>query len=205
EIEHSLSEVGPVDVGVEVEGEIALAVVLQGLVRHHRTKVGAADADVDDVAYAFGGVTLPAAAADEVTESAHGIEHGVDFRHDVFTVHQDGCALGRAQGNVQDGTVLRDVDLVAAEHGFEPVAQTGLLREIEEELQGFASDAVLRVVEVEAEGFDGQMFAAGSVVREQLTELQVSHLLVMCSERFPGSAFGDSGASGWFDASCHAS
>ena len=48
-----------VDVGDEAEGQVALAVVAQRLVRHHRPEVGAADADVDDVADRLAGVPLP--------------------------------------------------------------------------------------------------------------------------------------------------
>ena len=63
EVAHGLGEVGAVDVGDEAERQIAVAVVLERLVGHHRAEVGAADADVDDVADALAGVALPLAAA----------------------------------------------------------------------------------------------------------------------------------------------
>ncbi len=59
---------------------LAVAVVLERLVGHHRPEVGAADADVDDVADALAGVALPRAAADAVGEVGHLVEHGVDLR-----------------------------------------------------------------------------------------------------------------------------
>ena len=43
----------------------------------------------------------------------------VDLRHDIFAVDQDRCVFGRAQGDVQHGALLGDVDLVAAEHGVD--------------------------------------------------------------------------------------
>ena len=58
--------------------------------------------------------------------------------------------LRRAQGHVQDGPVFRDVDLLAAEHGVDPRPQAGFLGQLEEELEGFVGDAILRVIEVEA-------------------------------------------------------
>ena len=64
EVADGFDEVGAIDVGDEAEGEVALAVVLQRLVGHDRAEVGAADADVDDVADALAGVSLPLAAAD---------------------------------------------------------------------------------------------------------------------------------------------
>ena len=69
---------------------------------------------------ALAGVTFPRAAADAVGEPGHLVEHGVDFGHHVLAVDEDRCALGRPQGHVQDGPVLRDVDLLAAEHGVDP-------------------------------------------------------------------------------------
>ena len=124
--------------------------MLQRLVGHHRPEVGAADADVDDVANAFAGVAFPGAAAHAVGEISHLVEHGVDLRHHVLAIDDDRCASRRAQGHVQDGAVFRDVDLLAPEHGVDPRAQSGFLRQLQEELEGFVGDAILRVVQIEA-------------------------------------------------------
>ena len=105
----------------------AVAVVLQRLVGHHRPEVGAADADVDDVADALAGVALPRAAADAVGEVGHPVEHRVDVGHDVLAVDDDRRASRRAQRDVQHGAVLGDVDLLAAEHRVDARAQAGLL------------------------------------------------------------------------------
>ena len=43
-------EIGRVDIGDEAERQVAVGVMAQGLVGHHRPQVGPADADVDDVA-----------------------------------------------------------------------------------------------------------------------------------------------------------
>ena len=74
EVARGFGEVGAVDVGDEAEGEVALRVVLQRFVGHDRAEVGAADADVDDVADALAGVALPLAAADAVGEGGHLVE-----------------------------------------------------------------------------------------------------------------------------------
>ena len=109
----------------------AVAVVLERLVGHHRAEVGAADADVDDVADALAGVALPVAAAHAVGEGRHRVEHGVDVGHDVLAVDHDRRAARGAQGDVQHGPVLGDVDLVAAEHGVDALAQAGLLGQLQ--------------------------------------------------------------------------
>ena len=63
EIARGFGEIGAVDVGYETEGHVALAVMAQGFVGHHRPEIGTADADIDDVADALAGVALPFAAA----------------------------------------------------------------------------------------------------------------------------------------------
>ena len=109
----------------------AVAVVPQRLVRHHRPEIGAADADVDDVANPLAGVALPRAAADAVGEVGHLVEHGVHLRHDVLAVDDDRRALRRAQRHVQHGPILGDVDLLAAEHGVDPRPQAALVRQLQ--------------------------------------------------------------------------
>jgi hypothetical protein len=111
-------EVGAVDVGDEEEVEVALRVMLQRFVRHDGTEIGAADADVDDVLDALSGVAFPIARANLVGEAAHLVEHLMDFGNDVFAVEDDGLGLGCAQGDVKDGAILGDVDLLAGEHRF---------------------------------------------------------------------------------------
>ena len=98
----------------------ALAVVAERLVGHHGPEVRAADADVDHVPDALAGMALPLAAADAVGEAGHLVEHGVDVRDDVLPVHDDRGVPRRAQGDVEDGPVLGDVDLLAAEHRVDP-------------------------------------------------------------------------------------
>ena len=67
------------------------------------------------------------AAADAVGESGHFVEHGVDVGNDIFAIDHDGFALGRAQSNVQDRALFRDVDFLAAKHGVDAFAQAGFL------------------------------------------------------------------------------
>ena len=45
----------------------------------------------------------------------------------------------RAQGDVQHGAVLREVDLVAAEHGVDPRAQAGFLGQLQQAASSVSS------------------------------------------------------------------
>src|SRR5581483_10340522 len=114
-------EVGRVHVGYEAKGEIAPGVGAKRLVRHHRAEVGAADADVDDVADRLAGPAPPLARADALGEGRHTVEHLVDGGHDVLAVDTDVGAARRPQGYVQDGAILGHVDLLAGEHRLDPL------------------------------------------------------------------------------------
>ncbi len=170
EIAGGLGEIGAIDVGDEPEGQVALAVVPQGLVRHHRPQVGPADADVDDVADRLAGVALPLPAAHPVGEVGHLVEHGMHLGHHVLAVHDDGLPLGGAQGHVQDGPLLGDVDLLPPKHGIDAGPQAGFLGQLQEELQRLVGDAVLRVIEVDADGLGGQALPALGDLRRRVSE-----------------------------------
>ena len=85
----------------------------------------------------------------------------------VLAVDVDDRSLGSAEGDVQNGAILGDVDLVAAEHRIDPAAQVRLGGESEEQLHGFVDDAVLRVIGEEADGFESEPFAASGILGEE--------------------------------------
>ena len=128
EVVGGFPEVGAVDVAHEPERHVALREVAQRVVGHVRSEVGAADADVDDVADALAGVADPLPAAHALGEVGHLAQHRVHRGDDVLAVDLDHRALGRAQRGVQHGAVLGDVDLLAPEHGVDAVAQAAPAR-----------------------------------------------------------------------------
>jgi hypothetical protein len=97
----------------------------------------------------------------------------VDLGHDVFAVHDDGLPFGGAQGHVQDGPLLRDVDLLAPEHGIDASPQAGLLRQLQKEPECLVGDAVLRIVKVDADGLSCHALPALWIVREELPKMQL--------------------------------
>ena len=50
-------------------------------------------------------------------------------------------------------------------------AQAAVLREADEQRQRLVGDPVLRIIEIDARGLDGQPFAAPRIAREQLAEM----------------------------------
>jgi hypothetical protein len=73
---------------------------------------------------------LPLAAADASAKAAILSSTSCTSGTTSFAVDEMDSDFGRAQGDVQDGAVLGDVDLVAAEHGVDALAQAGLFGEL---------------------------------------------------------------------------
>src|SRR5262249_27490611 len=133
-------------------------------------------------------VALPRAAADATREVGHPVEHGVDLGHHVPALDDDGGPLRRAQGDVEGGAPLRDVDLLAAEHRVDPRSEAGLVRQPQQQPQRLVGDAVLRVVEMEVDGVDRETLAALRIVREEPAQMPVPDLPMVRRERLPGGA-----------------
>ena len=73
-----------------------------------------------------------------------------------------------AQRDMQDGAVLRDIDLIAAEHGVDAIAQPRLLREPQQQSQCLVGDPVLGIVEIDPGRFERQPLAAVAIVGKKL-------------------------------------
>ncbi|VTR70981.1 conserved hypothetical protein [Desulfosarcina cetonica] len=95
QVEGRLGKVGTVDVGDEAHRQVASAVVAQGFVGHDRPQVGAADADVDDIADRQAGEPLPAAVTHPFGEGGHAIQHRVHLGHHVGAINHDPFTLRR--------------------------------------------------------------------------------------------------------------
>ena len=180
EAAHGLLEIRAVDVGYEAEIEIAFAVAAEGLVGHHGSEIAAADADVDDVGDGLPGEAEPFAGAHLVGELRHLAEH---LLHRLARLgHLFGgerLACGGAQGRMQYGALLGDVDGVSAEHGVDAIAQAAIFDERDQQAQGLGGDAVLGVVEVQARRFGAHACAARRIFVEEVSKMPLLDLLVV--------------------------
>ena len=89
------------------------------------------------------------------------------------------------------GAVFREIDLLTAEHGIDPLAQAGFLRELQEEREGFVGEAILRVIQVEARRLRRHAFAALGIIREELAEMQFADFLMVSGEGLPCPTFSE--------------
>ena len=130
-------------------------------------------------------MSFPFAAADAIREIRHLVEDGVDLGHDVLSIHQDGCALGRAQGHVQDGAFLREVDFVPAKHGVDLRPQARFLGQLDEECSGLVGDAIFGIIKEDARGLGRQPLSALWVLGEKLSQMEIANLFVVSLQGFP--------------------
>jgi hypothetical protein len=177
--------VGTVDVGDEAKRHGALAVMLQGFIGHHRPQVGAADADVNNVSNPLARVPFPLAAPHPLGKIRHLIENGMDLRHYVLAIDDDGCSSRCAQRHVQHRPVFRDVDFFASKHGIDAFAQSGLVGELQKQLQRFIGDTVLRVIQIEPRSFVSHALAACEIIRKKLSEMQLAEILMVSLKGLP--------------------
>jgi hypothetical protein len=132
QIVRRLDEIGAVDIGDEPEAHRPVAVGPKRPVGHLGAEIGAADADVDDVADSSTGMAGPDARANLLGKGRHPVENLVDLRNHVVAVDLDPRASRGTQGDVKNGAFLGDIDLLAAEHLIPPGSDAARLRQAKE-------------------------------------------------------------------------
>ena len=163
-----LARIGGVNVGDEAALQALLHVGLERLVRHDGTQVGAADANVDDRLDGLAGDADPLAGADAAGEGVDLLQDLVHVGNRVLAVHGQGVGRGAAQRGMQDGAVLGDVDVLARKHAVAQVRHARLLGEREQVVQQRGAHEVLRQVDVQVGGLEGELLRAFGIVRKHL-------------------------------------
>ena len=90
---------------------------------------------------------LPLATTDSVGEIGHTVEHGVHLWRHVLAVHDYGCISRCTQRGVQNRSLLRDIDFLSAKHRVDSFPQARFLGELQQQVEGFGRDAILRIIE----------------------------------------------------------
>lgn len=148
-------DVDRVDVGKEAEaaalgGGGSVTLVTEGLEDELGSEVRAADADGHDVGEGLAGHASALAAAHGVRECFHAVKHGVHVRDHVLAVHSERGALGSTERSVSHGAVLRDVEVLAAEHGGNLALNARGAGKVVELAHGLDSDPLAAVVKHDA-------------------------------------------------------
>jgi hypothetical protein len=153
-----LGNVGSIDVGDKVDVEVLGPVRFERLAHHHRSQVGSSDSDVDDRGDALARVALPLARTNLVGELGHVVQHAL---HLVNTLLLDlELAPNVPQRDVQHGTVLRGVDVLAGKHLIAGGLDAGFAGELDEGREDVVVDEVFGEVDEEVDVFRGVVVAA---------------------------------------------
>ena len=123
-------------------------------------------------------------------KSAIRVQHFMDLRHDVLAIHQNAGIFGRPQRHVQHRALFRDVDFVAPEHGVDPLPQSGLGCEFEEQFQGLVGDAVFRVIQVKAHSLQVIRSPRFGSCANKSRRCKLARLFEVCRQSAPGFALG---------------
>ena len=162
--------------------ERGIAELPQGAIGHLRPEIRPADPDIHDVANALAAMPGPLARAHLVGKLRHPVEDRMNLGDDVLSVDEDFLTAGRAQRHMQHRAVLAHVDLFSREHRVPPRLDSARPGEAHEQANGLVRDAVLRIVEEESGGFDGEPLGAPGVAREQGPQVQIPDALDSASE-----------------------
>ena len=103
----------------------------------------AADTNMDNVGNCR---TLPAApltVAHFIRQICHADADRFDRRHDVNAIEQQRLIGQATQRRVQHCPTFGDIDTIAAKHCFDVLAECPCARQLHQERNGFASDALL--------------------------------------------------------------
>jgi hypothetical protein len=171
EVARRLGEIRAIHIRDETEGHVALAVVFQRLVGHHRPEVGAADADVDYISDAFAGMALPRAAADMIPQTSPSCRARREPR-ERHPRHRRRFARPLGARNATCRTARCSVTLILSPANMASMCwRRPDCSASSRAAARFRCDSVLRVVEVETQGLQREAFAALRILREELPKV----------------------------------
>ena len=78
------------------------------------------------------------------------------LRHHVDAVDDEAGVAWQPQRGVQHRAILGDVDVLARQHGVSPLRHADLLGEVDQGIQDLAGHQVLRQVDVQVTGGEGE-------------------------------------------------
>jgi len=154
-----------------VDAQTGLGIGFEGFGDHDGAEVRPTDADVHDVGDGLAAISFPGAGADGIGELAHVREDGVDAGHDVLAIDVNGAIGSVAEGDVKNGAVFGDVDLVSAEHAIAPFLDFGLSGKIEKKAQGLVGDAVFGKIQENVVEAEGELLKSLRVLSEEVAHV----------------------------------
>ncbi len=109
----------------------------------------------------------------------------MDVADDVAAVHEQRPLPRHPQGDVQDRTILGDVDPLAGEHRPGSLGHAGFAGELHQQGERLVGEAILRVVEPQPLGFGDQALTPVRVGGEEVAQMRLADLGVMTLQLSP--------------------
>ncbi len=184
-------QIGRVDIRDEAGADPGIGIMPQCAMHHIRAEIRTADADIHHGLEAFAGSAPPRTRAHRVGEFTHPPQHLAHLGARVRAIHDDRLALGQAQRDMFDGAVLRGVDVIAAQHRVAVLGDPGLVRQFDQQMQGFPVDTVLAVVDVQVAHLDDQVAATVGILGEEFTQMSTGDGTVVLVQFPPSRRCGD--------------
>ena len=165
--------------------------IAQGAGDHQRAQVRAADTEVDHVGDRLAGGAAPLAAVEGVDHLGQVLEALVDGRHDILAVHLEAGGARQTQRGVQRRTVFGAIDMFTGQQALDALLDTGFARQIQQQLQGLALEALLGEIQTQPRGRarEGRhsVTPLRRILGEQVLQMHIGHLLLMMPrESLPG-------------------
>ena len=122
------------------------------------------------------------------------------LRHDILAIDQypwiaRGIARGiprRAQGDMQRGAALGEVDLLAAKHRVAALGHAAFAGKRQQQAHGLGGDAVFRVIQMQPPALHREPFRPAGIIGEQLAQMRVLDPRMMRLQRPPCRRLGGS-------------
>jgi hypothetical protein len=178
-----------VDVGDEMRTR-AVALPPQRTTDHARTEIGAADADVDDIANGAAGGPTEAPAAHVARIALDARTHFAHARHHILAVDPETIVRRGAQRHVQRRATLGVIDRLAGEHARDPLARVPRAGQRQQLAHRGIVESLARPVERDAGRREPAARRASRIGGEEPGQIQIPGGARAFAQRSPGRAFG---------------
>jgi len=144
----SLGEMGSIDVGDKVGGEVPLGVGLERLSNHDGTQIGTTDTDVDDSVDGLSRVSFPSPVPNGLGKLLDMLEDSGNLAGALLA---DLELVEVTEGDVKDGTILGGVDVLSGEHLVPVGLNFGLANKVKKGVEDRLGNQVLGVIQEEGD------------------------------------------------------
>ena len=120
----------------------------------------------------------------------HAIEHTVDVRDNVPTVHDQGHVPRTAECGVHNGSVLRHIDVLTIEHRLTSGKDPLLLGKTQQGRKHISRDALLAEIHQQPGTGPTQRRGALGILSEEITQKTLAHGTRKVGELAPGRRIG---------------